>query len=70
MFDEGVPGDRAVSGEHLEQALGQARLQGESGEAQGGEGVVSAGLRSTALPAARAGAVPQAAMGIGKFQGR
>ncbi len=33
-------------------------------------GVVSAGLRRTALPAASAGASPQAAMGIGKFQGR
>ncbi len=32
-------------------------------------GVVSAGLRMTALPAARAGAVPQAAIGMGKFQG-
>ena len=32
-------------------------------------GVSSAGLRTTALPAASAGANPQAAMGIGKFQG-
>ncbi len=32
-------------------------------------GVVSAGLSRTALPAASAGAVPQAAIGIGKFQG-
>ncbi len=69
VFDEGVPGDRAVPGEHLEHALRKAGLQGESGEAQGGEGVVSAGLRRTAFPAARAGAAPQAAMGMGKFQG-
>ena len=32
-------------------------------------GVSSAGLRTTVLPAASAGAKPQAAMGIGKFQG-
>ncbi|AOR35331.1 hypothetical protein BFF78_33480 [Streptomyces fodineus] len=32
-------------------------------------GVVSAGLRTTALPAASAGKEPQAAIGIGKFQG-
>lgn len=32
-------------------------------------GVVSAGLSRTALPAASAGAAPQAAIGIGKFQG-
>jgi hypothetical protein len=32
-------------------------------------GVASAGLSSTALPAASAGAVPQAAIGIGKFHG-
>ncbi len=32
-------------------------------------GVVSAGLRMTALLTASAGAVPQAAIGIGKFQG-
>ncbi len=32
-------------------------------------GVFSAGFRSTAFPAARAGAVPQAAMGMGKFHG-
>ncbi len=70
VFDEGVPGDRAVSGEHLEEALGEPGVEGESGETQGGEGVVSAGLRRTALfSMARAGAVPQAAMGIGKFQG-
>ena len=32
-------------------------------------GVSSAGLRTTVLPAASAGANPHAAMGIGKFQG-
>ncbi len=32
-------------------------------------GVSSAGLRTTVLPAASAGANPQPAMGIGKFQG-
>ena len=32
-------------------------------------GVSSAGLRTTVLPAASAGAKPQAAIGIGKFQG-
>ena len=32
-------------------------------------GVTSAGLRTTVLPAARAGAKPQPAMAIGKFQG-
>ena len=32
-------------------------------------GVISAGLSTTVLPAARAGARPQPAMGIGKFQG-
>ena len=32
-------------------------------------GVSSAGLRTTVLPAARAGANPQPAIGIGKFQG-
>lgn len=32
-------------------------------------GVASAGLTSTALPAASAGANPQQAMGIGKFHG-
>ena len=32
-------------------------------------GVISAGLSTTQLPAASAGAKPQPAMGIGKFQG-
>ena len=32
-------------------------------------GVISAGFSTTVLPAARAGANPQPAMGIGKFQG-
>ena len=32
-------------------------------------GVISAGLRTTVLPAASAGARPQPAIGIGKFQG-
>ena len=32
-------------------------------------GVSSAGLSTTVLPAARAGAKPQAAIGIGKFHG-
>ena len=32
-------------------------------------GVISAGLSTTVLPAASAGASPQPAMGIGKFQG-
>ena len=32
-------------------------------------GVSSAGLRTTVLPAASAGAKPQPAMGIGKFHG-
>ncbi len=32
-------------------------------------GVSSAGLRSTVLPAARAGAIPQAMIGMGKFHG-
>ena len=32
-------------------------------------GVISAGLSTTVLPAASAGANPQPAMGIGKFQG-
>ena len=32
-------------------------------------GVISAGLSTTVLPAARAGAKPQPAMGIGKFHG-
>ena len=32
-------------------------------------GVSSAGLRTTVLPAARAGAKPHEAMGIGKFHG-
>ncbi len=32
-------------------------------------GVISAGFSTTVLPAARAGAKPQPAMGIGKFHG-
>ena len=32
-------------------------------------GVASAGFKTTVLPAASAGAKPQAAIGIGKFQG-
>ena len=32
-------------------------------------GVISAGLTTTVLPAASAGAIPQPRMGIGKFQG-
>ena len=32
-------------------------------------GVISAGLSTTVLPAARAGAKPQPAMAMGKFQG-
>ena len=32
-------------------------------------GVISAGLSTTVLPAASAGAKPQPAIGIGKFQG-
>ena len=32
-------------------------------------GVISAGFSTTVLPAAMAGAKPQPAMGIGKFQG-
>ena len=32
-------------------------------------GVSSAGLSTTVLPAARAGAIPQPMIGIGKFQG-
>lgn len=59
----------AVAGQYLEEVLGQARVQGEFGEAERGEGVVSAGLRTTALPAASAGKEPQAAMGMGKFHG-
>lgn len=37
VSDERVARDRTVSGEHLEQALGKVRLQGELGQAQRGQ---------------------------------
>ncbi|GAA3241071.1 hypothetical protein GCM10020256_63680 [Streptomyces thermocoprophilus] len=37
VFHEGVPGDGAVTGQHLEEAFGQASGEGEFGEAQRGE---------------------------------
>lgn len=69
MVDEGGAGDRTLTRQDLEEALGKSRVQRVLREPERGEGVVSAGLRRTALPAASAGAVPQAAIGIGKFQG-
>ncbi|CAM5504566.1 hypothetical protein SFUMM280S_08997 [Streptomyces fumanus] len=37
VVDQGPSGDRAVAGQHLEEVLGQARVEGEVGEAERGE---------------------------------
>ena len=68
--DEPLPHDRPLAGqdrEHPFRDAGVAAPAPRSGLAV--SGVSSAGLRTTVLPAASAGARPQPAMGIGKFQG-
>jgi hypothetical protein len=47
----------------------QVGLSADLGEQQGGQGVVSAGLRTTVLPQASAGAIFHASMSSGKFHG-
>ena len=68
--DEALADDRALAGQHLEQALGQPGLERRVRRAAiAVSGVHSAGFSSTALPAASAGAKPQDAIVIGKFHG-
>lgn len=55
MLDEGLARDRTETGDQVEDARGEAGLMGRLGEELGGEGVSSAGLRTTVQPAARAG---------------
>jgi hypothetical protein len=67
--DEALPHDRALAGQDSKDALREPGLQANSPSRIAVSGVSSAGLRTTVLPAARAGPKPQPAMGIGKFHG-
>ena len=69
MRDEPLADDRALPRQHGEHVRRQACLEAELAEPDAVSGVISAGLSTTVLPAARAGAKPQPAMGIGKFHG-
>ncbi len=64
-----LPVTGPAPGSTWKRCSGSPATRASSASRRAVSGVVSAGLRMTALPAASAGAVPQAAIGIGKFQG-
>ena len=62
--------DLAGPRDDVDDARRQVRLAADLGEEEGADrGVVEAGLRTTVLPAARAGAIFQASISSGKFHG-
>ena len=67
--DQGAPGG-AVAGDDVDHARGAGRPAGRSRRtASAVSGVVSAGLSTTVLPQASAGAIFQASISSGKFHG-
>jgi hypothetical protein len=69
MGDEALSDDEPFPGSTVKTSGGRAGLQRQLSEAHRVSGVSSAGLSTTVLPAASAGANPQPAIGIGKFHG-
>ena len=68
--DEPLPDHRALARHDVEHVRRAARPRSASSASRiAVSGVSSAGLSTTVLPAARAGANPQPAIGIGKFHG-
>ena len=61
--------DLARTGDDVDGARRQVRLQATSANSSADNGVVDAGLSTTVLPAARAGAIFQASISSGKFHG-
>ena len=70
---DGVADHRAAAGQHRQQGGGQAGLSSawsmSRASASDTSGVHSAGLRTTALPAASAGAIFCASLATGEFHG-
>ena len=67
---EGGAGGWAEAGDDVDHAIGDADFFCQAAKIDGGERVSSAGLMTTVLPAARAGAMPQPIRRNGKFQGK
>ena len=69
MLDEALPDDRALSDEHVDDAVGIPASRQSSPSRIAESGVSSAGFRTTVLPHASAGPSFQLAMFAGKFHG-
>jgi hypothetical protein len=67
--DQAVADGRPVPGSTWKTPSGRPASRPSSARRRAVSGVRVAGFKTTVLPAARAGARPQPAMGIGKFQG-
>ena len=63
------PTTEPLPGTTVKTPSGSPACRASSASLMAVSGVSSAGLRTTVLPAARAGANPQTAIGIGKFHG-
>ena len=70
MVDQSLPDHAALARQHGEHPFRQACLERQLAQIRiAVSGVASAGLATTVQPAARAGAMPQDRIGIGKFHG-
>lgn len=69
MAHQRIAHDRAAPRQHADDAGGDARLLAYPGQLDGAAGVISAGLSTTAQPAASAGASFWASLAMGEFHG-
>ena len=69
MLDQPPARLRAGADDHLQDAVGEPRLECQLGEAIAVSGVISDGLSTTVLPQASAGPIFHDAISSGKFHG-